>query len=321
MISPPNLKRKHNPMTILLTGGTGMLGRNLRDVANANGVPILTPGRADLDLTSAQNVRDWLSKHKPDLIIHCAGHVGGIQANIASPVDFLTLNLDMGVNLVRLAHEVGVPRLINVASSCMYPRNAPNPLTEDMVLTGELEPTNEGYALAKIVTTRLCEYIARSSSLSLYRTLIPCNLYGRYDHFEPARSHLIPAVVNKVDQALRSGAMSIELWGDGSARREFMFAEDAARIIFGAANRIEELQQNMNIGLGRDYSVLDYYQAMAAVAGWSGTYDFDLTKPTGMKQKLVDITHQSALGLNALTSLSSGLKQTYEYFLETRHDS
>ena len=306
-------------MRILVTGGTGMLGRNLKDIASAQGLDMLAPTRRELDLSSAQSVHACLTRHRPDLIIHCAGHVGGIQANMADPVGFLTRNLDMGVNLVRAAYELGILQLLNVGSSCMYPRNAPNPLREDAVLSGQLEPTNEGYALAKIVTAKLCEYIAKTSPEFQYRTVIPCNLYGRFDHFEPERSHLVPAVISKVHRACISGAKTIELWGDGTARREFMFAEDAARMILACAQRIDELPQYMNLGLGHDHSVLEYYEAAAVAIGWSGGFEFDLSKPTGMKQKLVDVTLQQQFGLQATTSLPEGLQHTYRYFQELQH--
>jgi len=308
-------------MTILITGGSGMLGRNIRDAAVAQGVPVLTPGRSELDLCSRESAHRWLSRHRPDLVIHCAGHVGGIQANIADPLGFMTLNLDMGMNLIRTAHEVGIPRVLNVGSSCMYPRAAPSPLREECILTGELEPTNEGYALGKILTAKLCEYIARQSPSSLYRTVIPCNLYGRYDHFEPERSHLVPAVIRKVHEANLAGSTTVALWGDGTARREFMFAADAASLILAAAQRIDELPQYMNIGLGYDFSVLEYYEAVAHVVGWPGSYSFDLSKPTGMKQKVVEISHQASLGLKASTDLRDGLRQTYEYFLKMHYAS
>lgn len=294
-----------------------MLGRNLVNAARVSGLNIMAPRHSELDLLSKDSVRAWLVEQQPELVIHCAGHVGGIQANIADPLGFLALNSEMGTNLVRVAHEVGVKRLLNVGSSCMYPRAARNPLREDDLLTGPLEPTNEGYALAKILTAKLCEYVARQSMDFCYRTVIPCNLYGRYDHFEPERSHLVPAIIRKVHEARTSGAGRISLWGDGTARREFMFAADAAKIVLAAAQRIEELPQYMNIGLGHDYSVLEYYEAAGRVIEWSGRYEFDLSKPTGMKQKLVDISQQARFGFEATTSLTEGLRQSYQYFLET----
>lgn len=297
-----------------------MLGRNLKDAISLKSFLAFTPSRAEMNLLSPESVKKWLKQHSPDVIIHCAGHVGGIHANMADPFGFLTRNLDMGINLIRAAHELGLPRLLNVGSSCMYPRDISNPLREDAMLTGRLEPTNEGYALAKIVTAKLCEYIAGQFPGFFYRTVIPCNLYGRYDHFEASRSHLVPAVIQKVHQARVTNASSIELWGDGTARREFMFAEDAAKMILACAERLDDLPQYMNLGLGHDFSVLEYYQAAADVVGWSGKFDFDLSKPTGMKQKLVDVSLQQSLGLKATTSLPDGLRQTYRYFLDSQEN-
>ena len=168
----------------------------------------------------------------PDLIIHSAGLVGGIEANIKNPVDFLLKNTDMGINVISSAASLGIKNLINLGSSCMYPREASNPLTEDLILKGELEPTNEGYALAKIVAARLCEYINRQGLEKNYKTLIPCNLYGRHDKFSKTNSHLIPAVIRKIHEAKIAGSRTVTIWGDGSARREFMNAADLADFIF-----------------------------------------------------------------------------------------
>jgi GDP-L-fucose synthase len=305
-------------MKILVTGGTGMLGRNICEAGAAKNLTILAPSRKELDLSSPLALQAWLATNRPDVIIHAAGHVGGIQANVADPFKFLSLNVDMAMNLIRSAHVLGISRFLNIGSSCMYPREAPNPLKIESLLTGRFEPTNEGYAIAKVVAGKLCEYIAIQSPDYLYKTLIPCNLYGRYDHFEPERSHLVPAVIKKVHDARMTGASSISLWGDGSARREFMFAADAADLILEAAQRIEELPQYLNIGLGHDFSVLEYYQAAARIVGWDGEFQFDLTKPTGMKQKLLDVSVQSSFGWAPRTTLHEGLLKTYEYFHEVQ---
>lgn len=301
-------------MKVLLTGGTGMLGRNVRDVAREAGIQLVAPPRADMQLLSRSAVTEALRHHMPDVVLHCAGHVGGIQANIADPVSFLVDNTLMGLNVVLGARDVGIPSLLNVGSSCMYPRDRDEPLVEDDLLTGPLEPTNEGYALGKITTAKLCEYISRTDSRYCYRTAIPCNLYGLYDHFDPLRSHLVPAVIRKVHEARATDAPSISIWGDGTARREFMFARDAASILLAMAQRTDELPPYVNVGLGRDFQVLEYYRCAAEVIGWAGTWSFDLGKPTGMKRKLVDIRRQQALGLGPVTSLRDGIAQTYEYF-------
>jgi GDP-L-fucose synthase len=180
---------------ILLTGGSGMVGRNILEHPNIREYEILAPRSCELNLCNIKAIQSYINKYQPSLVIHAAGKVGGIQANIREPVQFLIDNLDMGCNIVRSAHQAGIKHLINLGSSCMYPRNHTEPLTENMVLKGELEPTNEGYALSKIVTARLCEYIMQEDNSYQYKTLIPCNLYGRHDKFDPKHSHLIPAII------------------------------------------------------------------------------------------------------------------------------
>src|SRR5437588_290466 len=213
---------------ILLTGGGGMVGRNVLEHSAIDQFEVLAPRSSELNLLDFNAVQAYLSRHKPEMVIHGAGKVGGIQANIREPVGFLMDNLDMGRNIVWAAHQAGIKHLINLGSSCMYPRNHSEPLDEDMVLKGELEPTNEGYALAKVMTARLCECIMREDESYQYKRLIPCNIYGRFDKFDPAHSHLVPAIIHKVHQAKQSGQQAVEIWGDGTARREFMYAGDLA---------------------------------------------------------------------------------------------
>lgn len=301
---------------LLLTGGTGMVGRNILAHPAARDWTVLAPGSAELDLTDAAAVADFFEQNRPDIVIHAAGRVGGIQANMAHPVAFLDQNLAMGRNVVMAAHRAGVRRLLNLASTCMYPRAAPNPLREEMVLTGELEPTNEGYALAKIVTMRLCDYIRREDAQAQYKTLIPCNLYGLYDKFDPRHSHLVPAIIHKVHEAKVQGLDSVEIWGDGTARREFMFAGDLADAVWKAAVGIDALPGAMNIGLGHDHTINEYYATVAEVVGWTGRFTHDLSKPVGMKQKLCATDRQAAWGWSAPTALRDGIAQTYRHYLE-----
>lgn len=302
-------------LRLLITGAGGMVGSNLLEHPAIAEHDVFAPRRVELDLTNFQAVQHYLHKHRPDLIIHSAGKVGGIQANMREPVDFLLQNLDMGRNIVWAARQVGVRKLINLGSSCMYPRNHSEPLKEEQVLTGELEPTNEGYALAKITTARLCEYITREDPSFQYKTLIPCNLYGRHDKFDPAHSHLIPAIIYKTHQAKNAGEASVEIWGDGTARREFMYAGDLADILFEAVHRFDSLPGLMNVGLGHDYTINEYYQAAAQVMGYTGTFVHDLSRPVGMARKLVDIGRQTAWGWRAKHDLISGIEKTYQYFL------
>ncbi|WAL82718.1 GDP-L-fucose synthase [Pandoraea sp. XJJ-1] len=301
---------------ILLTGGGGMVGRNIVERAGAGQRTFLTPTSRELDLCDYAKVEAYMAEHLPDVVIHAAGLVGGIQANIAAPVDFLVKNLDMGRNVVMAAKAIGVPRLLNLGSSCMYPRNAANPLLEEMVLQGELEPTNEGYAIAKIVTARLCQYVRRENSRLDYKTLIPCNLYGRFDKFAPQNSHLIPAIIHKVHTAKVSEQDSVEIWGDGTARREFMYSGDFADAVLHALDDFEGLPEMTNIGLGHDFSINEYYEIAARVIGWKGKFEHDLSKPVGMKQKLVSIERQTTWGWQAKSSLEDGIAKTYDYYLK-----
>jgi GDP-L-fucose synthase len=301
---------------VLLTGGGGMVGRNIAEHAATVHWELIAPSRAELDLERADAVQAFMRDTRPEVVVHSAGLVGGIQANIAQPVDFLVRNVDIGRNVILSAHAAGVPRLINLASSCMYPRNGRNPLREEQVLAGELEPTNEGYAIAKIYATRLCQYLCRQAPGLQYKTLIPCNLYGRHDKFDPAHSHLIPAVIRKIHEAKVSGAPSVEIWGDGLARREFMDAADLADAVARHVDQGESAPELMNIGLGHDHTVNEYYAAIAAVVGWQGEFVHDLSRPVGMRQKLVDIDRQTAWGWAPRIGLAQGVRRAYDYFLD-----
>ena len=301
---------------LFLTGGAGMVGRNIQEHAAASGWHILAPSSQELDLTNSQAVMDYVAQHQPDLIVHAAGKVGGIGANIAEPVAFLDQNIMIGRNVIMAARMAGVTRLINLGSTCIYPRAAPNPLSEDMILQGELEPTNEGYAIAKIFALRLCEYICREDSRYLYKTLIPCNLFGPHDKFDPKNSHLLPAIIRKVHDARQDGTQTVEIWGNGEARREFMYAADLAEAIFRAADDMVGLPSQMNIGVGQDHTINDYYATVARVIGWEGTFTHDLSRPVGMQRKLSDTSRQTAWGWQPKISLEEGIAKTYAHFLE-----
>lgn len=302
-------------MKILLTGGSGMVGRNIRDHTTANQYDWLIPSSADLNLLDYLAVRRFLEKHCPDVIIHAAGRVGGIQANMREPVRFLIENLDMGRNILLAAAEVGVTRVLNFGSTCMYPKDRQEALSESDILTGSLEPTNEGYALAKITVARLAEYLSRENSSLFYKTLIPCNLYGPYDKFDPRWSHMIPAIIHKLHQAKVQGQDSVEIWGNGEARREFLYAGDLADAVFHALENFESVPSLLNIGLGHDYSVNEYYKIAARVIGYEGSFHHDLSKPTGMQRKLSNTELASDWGWRPKSSLEQGLEKTYKYYL------
>jgi GDP-L-fucose synthase len=303
-------------MRILLTGSHGMVGRNFVEHPAARSHEILAPSRSELDLRDFNAVYRYIEKSAPDFVIHAAGRVGGIMANISEPVNFLIDNLDIGRNVVLASCKAGVKRLLNLGSSCMYPRNAPNPLREEMILTGELEPTNEGYALAKIVVAKLCDYISREDASFQYKTLIPCNIYGRHDTFDPIHSHMIPAAIRKIHEAKLRGAAEVQIWGSGNARREFMYAGDLADCMWRAVERFDTLPPLLNVGVGTDLTVLDYYKAIAHVVGYAGTFVCDITKPEGMMQKLVSVEKLKQWGWSPTTTLEEGLTKTYQFYLE-----
>ncbi|HFU0690755.1 TPA: NAD-dependent epimerase/dehydratase family protein [Morganella morganii] len=302
-------------LKILLTGANGMVGKNIIDNHQSDRYIFFTPSSDELNLLNYSEINSYLAKKKPDLIIHAAGVVGGINANIKNPVKFLVNNMQMGLNLITAAKNNKIKNLLNLGSSCMYPKDIDSPLCEDMILKGELEPTNEGYALAKIACAKLCEYINRESSNYLYKTIIPCNIYGKFDKFDIDNSHMIPAVINKISNALDNNFEFIEVWGNGESRREFMYAEDLADFIFYAIKNFTEMPQNINVGLGYDYSINEYYRIVADIIGYNGMFVHDLSKPVGMHRKLTDTTLLSTFGWKHKTSLSTGIAKTYEYYL------
>jgi GDP-L-fucose synthase len=303
-------------MKILLTGSNGMVGKNILDHPHASKFEFLTPSRSILNLLDQASVNSFLIEHKPDMIIHAAGKVGGIQVNMINPVAFLVENTQMGLNLINEAYQQGISKFMNMSSSCMYPRCATNPLAEDLILQGELEPTNEGYALAKITSTRLCEYIMRENLDYLYKTVIPCNLYGRYDKFDPAYSHMIPAVIKKIYDAKSNQLDFVDIWGDGLARREFMYVGDLADFVFYAIDHYSEMPQNINVGLGQDFTINEYYKVIADVIGFEGKFTHDLSKPVGMRQKLIDDTKLRAFGWQHKTDLYEGIDKTVRFYKE-----
>ena len=295
-----------------------MVGRSvqrLNQSLNA-GWTILAPTSAELDLCSRNAVQDFFKAHNDiDLVIHCAAKVGGIKANIADPTGFLSDNLLMNTHIIEEARLAGVQKLIYLGSSCMYPKDHKNPLIEDYILEAPLEPTNEGYALAKISGAKHCEYVARQYGLA-YRTLIPCNLYGQDDHFDPEKGHLIAAVILKVHEAIQNGEKEIEIWGDGTARREFMYVDDLASFIITCADNLQGLPQYLNTGLDHDYSVNEYYEAVSKILGFTGTFKHNLDMPVGMMRKLMGSAIAKEYGWAPQTSLEDGIALAYKGFLE-----
>ncbi len=302
-------------MKILLTGGSGMLGKNILEHSLSSNYQFLSPSSAELNLLNEVGVRNYLEKNPVDLIMHCAGYVGGIQANNSDLTGFFYKNLMMGVNLVNAAKETGVKKLINFGTTCMYSAGCKNPLQEKDILSGGFEKTNEGYAFAKVAVAKLCEFISNQFELS-YKTLIPCNLYGRWDKFADNVSHMVPAVIKKIHFAKEHNESEVMIWGDGTARREFMLASECADATYFCIENFERVPQYLNIGTGRDYTINEYYRVIADHIGYKGHFSHDLTKLVGIKQKLSSVDLLSKLGWRSTTSLESGIKEAYQYYIE-----
>lgn len=301
---------------VFLTGGSGMLGSAIVRLQHKAPEPwdIIAPTRSELDLTDRNAVRAFFATHDFDLVLHCAAKVGGIQANMNDPVGFYADNTQINLNVIEEARLASVSKLIFFGSSCMYPKDLGRTLSEDDILSAPLEPTNEGYALAKISAARHCAYISDQYGLA-YKTLIPCNLYGPGDYFEPERSHLLAAIIAKTHKAVEERAASIEIWGDGRALREFIYIDDLAEFVLDSYKRMADFPAMLNVGYGSDHSVLECYKAAAEIIGYSGAFHHKLDAPVGMQRKLMDSTRAKTFGWGPQTDLKTGLAKTYEYFL------
>ncbi|HEY0507684.1 MAG TPA: NAD-dependent epimerase/dehydratase family protein [Blastococcus sp.] len=302
-------------MRVLITGGRGMVGSNLVRGLSASH-EVAAPGRDELDLLDATSVTAAVRRIAPDLVIHAAGRVGGIAANAAANSLFLYENTVMGLNVLEAARTAGVPRVLNLGSSCIYPKDRDGTLAETDLHTGPLEPTNEGYAVAKIAVLKYAEMLRNDDPRFDYKTAIPCNLYGPGDHFQPPRSHMVPSAIRKVDDARREARDDVEIWGDGTARREFMYVGDLVDFVARAIERWDTLPPLVNVGLGHDYSINEYYAAVADVVGWQGTFVHDTSQLVGMRRKLLNVDLAREWGWEAPTSLTEGLRRTYEHYLE-----
>jgi GDP-L-fucose synthase len=299
-------------MRVLVTGGNGMLGRAVISSLGIANYEVLSPSRSEMDLEDISETINFIKFHKPEVIVHCAAFVGGISANISNPIDFLQKNIKLDQSIFFAATELKVPKLLYMGSSCMYPKDREKPMTESEILSGSLEPTNEGYALAKIVGWKNVQLIAESLT---WRTLILSNLYGPNDHFESNRSHLLAAIIDKVHYARRENHLEIEMWGSGEAKREFTFVSDVADYIAEIIPNLERVPVTLNIGAGIDYSVREYYQMVCEVMEYKGKIVPNLKKPEGMKRKLMDISAARKYGWVAKTDIRNGIERTVDWYL------
>lgn len=306
---------------LYIAGHQGMVGRALhRRFAGSPHYQLITATRAELDLTNQAAVRQFMATQRPDLLIVAAARVGGIAANAAQPVEFLLENLQIQSNLLASAFEQKCQRVLFLGSSCIYPRDCPQPIDEQYLLSGPLERTNDAYALAKITGLRLCAAYQQQYGAD-FRALMPTNLYGPYDNFSPAQAHVIPALLHRFHQSASTGA-PMTIWGSGRALREFLHVDDlAAACQFVLELSAAEYQRAvsatpgfLNVGSGEEVSIATLANQLAALTGYQGVLQFDTSKPDGTPRKLLNSGRLRALGWSPAISLTSGLQQTYQWY-------
>ncbi len=300
---------------VFVAGHRGMVGQALvRALAEENVAAILTAPRDQLDLRDRVAVARFLRQEKPDAVFLAAAKVGGILANDSYPAEFLFDNLELETAVIRGAFEAGVERLVFLGSSCIYPKLAPQPITEDALLTGPLEPTNEWYAIAKIAGIKMCQALRKQHG-ARYISVMPTNLYGPGDNYDLATSHVIPALLRKAHEAKLANAREFVIWGTGTPRREFMHVDDCASGILHAT-RYYDGYEHINIGLGEDVTIRELAEMVMQVVGFEGRLVNDATKPDGTPRKLMDASRLHALGWHAEIPLREGLASAYEWFVE-----
>ena len=288
----------------------------VRALASQGFTQILTSPRAELDLLNRSAVRAFFEKERPEFVIDAAARVGGIVANSEKPVEFLLENLTLQNNLIEAAADFGCAKLLFLGSSCIYPKLAPQPIREDALLTGPLEPTNDAYAIAKIAGIKLCQAYAREYGKN-FLSAMPTNLYGPHDNFDLHTSHVLPALIRKIHEAKKSGASEILVWGSGTPRREFLHADDLAdACVFLLKNY--DSPELINIGSGTDVTIRELAELVCEILGFDGTLSFDPTKPDGTPRKLMDSSRLFALGWKPRIPLREGIAHAHTWFLENQ---
>ena len=303
--------------SIFIAGHRGLVGSALvRRLRAAGFHNLLLRDRAELDLTCQKAVREFFARHRPQYVFMAAAKVGGILANSTYPADFLWNNLAIESNVIDSAWRNGVRKLLFLGSSCIYPRHAPQPMSEDCLLTGPLEPTNEPYAIAKIAGLKLCSAYRRQHGFDAICAM-STNLYGPGDKFSLQNSHVLPALLRKIHEAKASGATEVVIWGTGRPRREFLYVDDLADACLFLMERYED-DRPINVGCGCDQPIAELAEMVARIVGFAGTLRYDSSKPDGMPRKLLDTGRLTALGWLPRTGLEAGIRSTYAWFLANR---
>jgi GDP-L-fucose synthase len=303
--------------TVVVTGANGMLGKTVCSKFKSQGIEVIEITRQKVDLMDADKTFEYLSKYDIDLIIHCAAVVGGIQANINGGTKFFTDNVRIDGSVLLAGKALGVENLIYIGSSCMYPANIEHPLKENEILTGPVESTNENYALAKIFGARLTTSIAIENNLN-WRVFIASNLYGPYDHFGTDKSHLLGHLIKKSIEAKEKRDSKIDMWGDGSPKREFTYVTDFADWIFSSSKILNKLPHVLNTGIGKDYSVIEYYNKVLNAIGYSCEVVANKSKANGNMRKLMDSSLAMKFGWSPKVSIDEGIKKTIDWYLLNR---
>ena len=299
---------------VWVAGHNGMVGSAIVRRLASEDCELLSVDRAQCDLTDPAQVRDWMNDNRPQVVVIAAAKVGGILANDTYPVDFLFDNLSIQNNIIRSAHDFDVEKLLFLGSSCIYPRMAPQPITEDALLTGPLEPTNEWYAVAKIAGIKLCQAYMKQYG-ARFISAMPTNLYGPHDNFDLNSSHVIPALMRKAHRAKLEGQDGIEIWGTGEPLREFLHVDDLADAAVFVLKTYEDYE-HINIGSGSDLPIADVAQMVMDVVGLKGELSHDRSKPDGTPRKLMSADKLRAMGWKPTIPLREGLSQTYDWFVE-----
>ncbi|WP_255552444.1 GDP-L-fucose synthase [Maritimibacter dapengensis] len=298
---------------VWVAGHRGMVGGAVVRRLEAEDCEVVTAGRDVVDLTSQADVRDWMAEARPDAVVMAAAKVGGILANDTHPVDFLLQNLQIETNIVEAAHANDVERFLFLGSSCIYPKMAPQPMAEESLLTGPLEPTNEWYAIAKIAGIKLMQAYRKQHGRD-WISAMPTNLYGPGDNYDLESSHVLPALLRKFHEAKQSGAETVEVWGSGEPLREFLHCDDLADALVFLLKEYSGYD-HVNVGSGVEVSIRDLAETIARVVGYEAELVFDATKPDGTPRKLMDSTRLHELGWNNVRSLEEGVKDAYQHFL------